>query len=238
METIQVQTNTKDGVLNVTQEVRTGSALPLKEPEKVVINGNIDSISRWLGKRVSEINQKKAHVIVSRDDLALVLTIDEDNFYKSHIQGSLKLSPEVELFEINTGKRISPFDLAEKIKMNRSCFESKEVAMKLVSDLRNFKAKVDKQIEQSKDDRANYNLKKIQAVESNLPEAFDLVIPIFKGQPPVKVTIEVSIDANSLDCSLVSPSVNDIINETRDKLIEAELDLINELAPDIAIIEV
>jgi hypothetical protein len=110
--------------------------------------------------------------------------------------------------------------------------------MKLVSDLRSFKAKVDKQIEQTKDDRANYNIKKIQAVESNLPEAFDLVIPIFKGQTSVKVTIEISIDPNTLDCTLISPVVNDIVNELRDKLIDDEIELIKVLTPDIAIIEI
>jgi len=122
--------------------------------------------------------------------------------------------------------------------MNRFFFSDKNTAMKLVSDLKNFKAKVDKEIEMSDNDRGNTRLLQSQVVDSNIPEAFDIVIPIFKGQPEQKFRVEINIDARNFECSLISPDANDLINEVKSKLIGEQVSEIRELVPELAILNV
>jgi len=76
-----------------------------------------------------------------------------------------------------------------------------------------------------------------QVVEGNQPPSFELCIPIFKGQPKVKFTVEIDIDPDSLQGTLVSPDAQDIMVETRDELMDEVIKGIAELCPDIPIIE-
>lgn len=66
--------------------------------------------------------------------------------------------------------------------------------MKLVTDLQNFKAKVDKEIEQSNNNRGDRRILINQAVEHNLPEAFTLILPIFKGTAKQTIAVEVYVN--------------------------------------------
>ena len=78
-----------------------------------------------------------------------------------------------------------------------------------------------------------------QVVNSNLPEAFTINIPIFKGVAPASVQVEVyaTIDGSEVYLQLFSPAANQIIEEMRDATIDDQIAKIRELSPDIAIIE-
>lgn len=234
-----VETAVEQAVKDQVRElvIRTGKAQKETEPVKTEIKGAIDSPFRWLEKRLPEIDQKTCYVIVDRESKVIILQVDESSEYGSLIQGSLKLSPELETFGINTGRYITHYEMAELLKMNRSLFENKQVAMNLVTDLQNFKAKVDKQIEDTDNRRGDKRFLLNQAVQSNLPEAFNLKIPIFRGQKPQTVSVEVYINASDFTCSLISAEANDIINETRDEIMDDVIDKIGKVAPDIVIIE-
>lgn len=218
--------------------VREGTALPLKEPLQVAIKGILSSPLDWLVKRIDIIDQKQAHLIVDREKLSVTLKLAETDFYQSIISGSLSLHEKFIKFGINTGKFLTPLEMSDLIKMNRSCFENIDTAMNLVSTLRGFKAKVEKQIESSDDKRGNVNDIRIQAVDSNLPKSFNLNIPIFKGMGNAIFEVEVEIRSSDLTCTLISPVANDLIDSFRDIQIDKVLEGIKEIAPDIAIIEV
>jgi hypothetical protein len=229
-------------VINASKEVTTlnilhGEALEPKEPNTIFLSGVITCVLAWLLVRVSEIKQKLCFLIVDRDNLSLSLTVDEKEFYNTTIVGKLEVTKEFLGFGINTEKTWDPFKLSDFIKMNRSFFASRDVAMQLVTDLRNFKATVNKEIEKFKDDRANYDSRLRQVVESNLPETFVINIPIFKGEPVKNLLVEISIDPISLQCSLVSPDACDYINEQSNIIIDQQLKEIKSLCPDLAIIE-
>lgn len=156
-----------------------------------------------------------------------------------HYVGELTLAHKFKEFGINDpDKRRTTFDLAEVIKMNRKYFDTKEIAMKLVTTLRTFKAKVTKQIEDSDDKRGNTSMIRVQAVESNIPESFFLTLPIFAGYPPQRIAVEISIDAQDYSCALVSPDAADFIEQYTDELIDDELKAIVGLHPDLRIFEV
>lgn len=217
--------------------IREGKAVELKEPVKVKIQGTIDAATRWLETRFDCIKEKTCHVIVNREQLTIALQCNENNHYGTLVVGSLTLSPEYKRFGINEGEYITNFEMAELIKMNRSFFENKSVAMKLVTDLQNFKAKVDKEIEQSNNNRGDRRILINQAVEHNLPEAFNLILPIFKGTIRQTIAVEVYVNPSDFSCTLVSPEANDLVEEMRDREIDAVLERIKERCPDIVIIE-
>lgn len=217
-------------------EILQGEALPRKEPRRVIVRGLINAPFEFLLKR--NPNPENTHLIVDLSEGKLELVVDEKNYYSDIITGKLELNPDFEKFEINTGLSRDTFELSDFIKMNRFFFADKNVSMKLVSDLKNFKAKVNKQIEQSNNDRGNTRFLHDQVVDSNIPEAFDLVIPIFKGQPAQKFRVEINIDARSFECTLISPDANDLINEVKEKLINEQVEKVKDLSPNLAILEV
>ena len=217
--------------------IRQGKAVELHEPERVNISGTIDAPARWVEMRADCIAPKRCHVLVDRDRMAIKLQCDENDYYGTGITGSLQLSEEYRRFGINSGEYRTHFELAELIKMNRSYFENKTTAMKLVSELQNFKAKVDKEVEQSDNNRGDRRLLVAQAVKHNLPESFTLVLPIFKGVAEQTIEVEVYVNPSDLTCTLVSPEANDIVVSSRDALMDAVIDRIRTASPEIVIIE-
>lgn len=217
--------------------IRKGDALPVREPEKVCISGTIDAPARWLERRVDTLDQKACYIVVDSEAMTITLRCDEKDYYGTQICGKLTISPEFELFGINKGEYKTHFELAELIKMNRTYFENRSVAMKLVTELQNFKAKVDKEIEQSDNNRGDRRILLHQAVQHNLPEAFKLRVPIFKGEAYEDIQVEVYVNPADLTCTLVSPEANDIIAESREDLMGEVISRIYACAPDVVIIE-
>lgn len=217
--------------------IRFGDALPLKEPKYVSIHGTIDAPARWVEKRKDDIVSADAHILVDRDRMTITLNTDENNFYSDQIVGTLTLSTEMQEFGINTGEYMSCFDMADRIKQLRTYFETQQDAMKLVTELRNFKAKIDKELELSDDKRGNQKIMRAQTVESNLPKSFKVNMPIFKGTEKRTFEVEVEINPNDLSCTLVSPDAHDIVVQERDNQMDAVLGRIGDAAPNIVIIE-
>lgn len=218
--------------------IRIGKALELKEPRIVCIDGTIDSPLRWLQKKHPIIDQQQCHILVNRESMIISLSIGEHNYYTDVIYGKLLLSEEFKKFGINQGNYITGIELSDLIRMNRSCFESKTKAMELVTIMRNFKATITTQIEASDDKKGNTAQLRRQTVEGNQPPSFELNIPIFKGKAKQNFTVEIDIDPDTLQATLVSPDAQDIIVEQRDRLIDEVLSQIETLCPDIPIVEV
>lgn len=226
--------NTEEGKETI---IRFGDALPLKEPKAVSISGTIDAPARWIEKRKDDIVSADAHILVDRDHMSITLKTDENSAYSDQIIGTLTLSSEMQEFGINTGESMSCFDMADRIKQLRSYFDTMQNAMKLVTELRNFKAKIDKELELSDDKRGNQKIMRAQTVESNLPKSFKVNMPIFKGTEKRTFEVEVEINPNDLSCTLVSPDAHDIVVQERDSQMDGVLVRIAEAAPNIVIIE-
>lgn len=217
--------------------IRFGDALPLQEPKYVSIHGTIDAPARWVEKRKDDIVSADAHVLVDRDRMTITLNTDENSAYMDQIVGTLTISTEMQEFGINTGEYMSCFDMADRIKQLRTYFETQQEAMKLVTELRSFKAKIDKELELSDDKRGNQTIMRAQTVESNLPKSFNVNMPIFKGTEKRTFEVEVEINPNDLSCTLVSPDAHDIVVQERDSQMDGVLVRIAEAAPNIVIIE-
>ena len=155
-----------DGVKEIV--IREGKALEEKEPVTVKITGTIDAPLRWLKKRVAMgcIHQDNSHILVDREQMTITFRSEEDYYYGTQITGRLELSPVFKKFGINFGKYMTNFEMAELFKMNRSYFENRAVAMNLVTQLQNFKAKVDKDIENMDNKRGDRRILVNQVVQS------------------------------------------------------------------------
>lgn len=240
----------------LTVEWREGEAVDLsamapKAPKILNIAGVLDTPLRWIEKRVntdnsglylqssetSEVPVQHCHVLVDRNKLSIKLLISEQDHYCATISGQLELHPVFIKFGINNGQYRTPNELADLIKMNRSFFQNHTIAMSLVSALKNFKATVNKEIEKSTNDRGDKRQLIDQVAKHNLPDVFNLEIPIFKGQGKSTIAVEVYVNPDDLTCSLVSPDANDKVELFRDQEIDAVLKGIEGILPGLVIIE-
>ena len=224
----------------ILREGQAAMQLDPKEPLKVSISGTIDAPFRWLEKRVELIDQKKANIIVNRDKMAMSLSINETDYYQSKVSGVLQESKEMVEFGINTDKKWEPIKLSQFFKMHRAFFKDKSENMMLVSILKNFKAKVNQDIERSKEENGSKVDNYSQVVDSNLPKSFKLNVPLFKGFACEEIEVEIyaDVDGRDVSLSLVSAGANEAIEEYKNKVIDEQLKHISLIAPDIVIIEV
>lgn len=216
--------------------IRMGEAEPIHTGRNITVSDvTIFAVFEFLSKKdIAEDMILDSVLLFSYDKLRMELKYGITHRHPYEVNGNILLNPDLEAFEINKGKKYSPIQLADFIKMNRHLFESKSVAMELVSVLKNIKASVSRAIEASKDDRGNRRALIDQVVESNIPESFNIELPVFKGQSKMIIPVEVVLDED-LECMLVSPDLKEIIAEEAERLIGAEIDKIKELHPQLRI---
>ena len=218
--------------------------LPVLEPDKVEISGNITAIFAFLEKRWNaedaQVDHCRTHILVDRDNLKMTLVVNEtDKREKKTVVGTIQLSRQYTAFGVNK-KLWESTDLGNFFRINRSYFEKKETNMSLVSLLKRFTAKVNTEVEREEKDNGSVTDVYRKVVDSNLPEAFAVKIPIFKGTQPEVFSIEIiaHVEGKHAVLELISPDAEAIVEEVRDKLIDEQIEKIKELAPDIPIIEV
>lgn len=218
--------------------------LPVLEPDKVEISGNITAIFAFLEKRWnaedSQVNHCRTHILVDRDNLQMTLVVNEtDKREKKEVIGTIQLSRQYNAFGVNK-KLWESTDLGNFFRINRTYFEKKETNMQLVTLLKRFTAKVNTEVEREEKDNGSVTDVYRKVVDSNLPDAFAVKIPIFKGTQPEVFSIEIiaHVEGKHAVLELISPDAEAIVEEVRDKLIDEQIAKIKELAPEIPIIEV
>jgi hypothetical protein len=225
--------------------VREGAAVKQLEPKppvKTNIEGVIGTPAEYLVKRIEtgQFTQERSRLVVNREKISLKLIINEDDEYQiGFITGRLEPHPNFTEFGINTGKMWSPNELGLFFKMNRAFFPDRQTNMKLVSDLMNFTATVNNVLEKGIKESGDSSNIFVQTVNSNLPKSFILKIPVFKGMPAECIEIETFAKVNGREVSfmLISPAANQVVEDIRNNMIDAQLSVIREIAPELAIIE-
>ena len=227
----------------VIREVSEVNELPVLEPEKVNINGTIGSIFSFLEKRWNcegQIDHEHTHIIVDRDNLSMTLVANEtDARNKMVVAGKLQLSRQFLAFHINDGYAWEPIELSQFIKMNRAYFADRDTNMKLVSVFKNFKAKVNTDYERDRKENGSFTDNYSQIVDSNMPDRFSVVLPIFKGTAAKTIDVETyaTIDGHDVTVQLMSPSAQQVVDETLDAIIDEQIASIKEISPEIPFIE-
>lgn len=216
--------------------------LPLKAPVDISQSGVINTPLKWLEKRVGTIDQKSANIVVNREKMEIRLTINErDSYTKSTFTGTVDLAETFENLKINDPKDSwIPSRLGQYLRLNRGIFQDPETCMILVSKLKNFTAKAKSEIQKMKDPSGSVADVYKSEVESNLPKSFVVNISVFKGTPKQRIEIEFDhfIQDSEVYLQLVSPGANEFVEQYRDMCIDDVLGKIQEIAPDITIMEV
>lgn len=199
-------------------ELRTGSALPFHELKHLLLKGSLQAPGDFLEIRRNQFPVDKTHILVNEDDGSITINSqDREEVGKITVTGNLTEHPDFKRIGINNQDMLrSPSELATWIKMNRTFFESKTIALNLVTVLRNFRATVNKILEDKKDDRANYSILREQVVNSNLPETFQITVPLFVGEKAVKFDVEIVIDPEDFSCALISPDAADLVRKAKE----------------------
>jgi hypothetical protein len=214
--------------------------LDQQAPVKIDICGVIYAPLNFLDKRVKDIDQHKAHILVNRDKLQILLVINEDDPYtRGAVLGSLEYSEIFKKLGINTNKAWNPEQLGQFLKLNRSFFSSRDAGMTVVSALKSFTAKVNQDLARETNEKGDRSFAFKQVVDSNIPESFKMKLPIFSGGSYVDIEVETyaTVDGKDVSIYLQSAGANDVIEDTKATVIEDVIAKIREVAPGIAIIE-
>lgn len=230
-----------DGANAVTiRHGQDGKVLDEIAPIKTEITGTIGAVAEYIAKRNAEFDHKQANIVVNREKVSIALTINESDAYRvGHVTGKMQYYPKFVEFGINTGKVWSPVELAMVCKMNRAFFPSLDENRKLVTTLMHFTADVNNKLDKMVQENGNRTDSFTQVVNSNLPEKFTMVIPIFKGSKAETLEVETfaQVDGREVKFMLLSPGANETLESIRDNAIDKELDEIRTIADDIVIIE-
>lgn len=211
--------------------------LPFHEETPVKLGGILENVAEWAEQRAAAIDPKGSYLMVDRDKMKIEFITDERNHFKNELTGGLSFHPIYLLFDINGCNFITAQQLGDKIKMNRFYFENKTEAMTLNTTLRNFVAKVDKEVEQKSSSNGDRRQLRAQTVQTNLPPSFHLVIPIFKGQKALKLQVEIEINPDDLTCRLVSPEAAEEAENVKNTAIDAVINRVQAVLPGIAVLE-
>jgi hypothetical protein len=228
IETI-VKEATKQGVLSL--EVRTGQLNDVLRPLQINIKGLITAPSDYVEQRSQIVS--KEHCILSADKKNLTLSLeinDLDPELYQKVVGKIELSEEIRILGINNEKIFDPKELSKVLKKMPYVFENMIDYTKTVSSLKNFKAKVQKEIEQNQDSRGNKTDMLTQAVESNLPDQINLVIPFLQGEEKRKISIEICLEVQNGDiiCYLESVELSQELESEINAVFEREIERIKE----------
>lgn len=246
MDTEKINFNLAPGMERAEIMIYEGVAPKLLEPRAAIktdIVGTIGAVAEYLGKRIDsgQFEQRDCHILVYRERVEIKLVINEsDDYRRGTVIGRLGYNPKFLEFGINLDKKWTPSDLGMFFKMNRTFFPDRQANMELVTTLMNFTATINNKIERAVAENGSRTDNFVQVVNSNLPDSFNLYMPIFKRMPSEIIQVETFAHVNGREVSfvLLSPGAQNTLEELRDKVIDSELEQIREIAPDIAIIEI
>lgn len=195
--------------------IRTGKTLDQREPNVIIIEGDIESVSEFLLKRynvASEgelkgtlpktvkgygqqfVDAEKAVVLADFDKGVIVLKLDPESFYGTVITAKLEESKELQLFNINEQVEMSREDLIKLFRFNKIHFADRQKCEDLIKALQKFSAKAYVDFAKEDDNRGNVQAMVNKKVETGIPSGFTLSIPIFRGQAPETVPVEICLD--------------------------------------------
>jgi hypothetical protein len=216
---------------------REGKALELKPPVKIVISGDIRTVSSFIEKRISPhdgdnmglqaINPDRAVVTVDKAALSILLELDPENVYGTEVTAKLEMEPELLKFKIETGEKLTQQQLIKLLKYGKRWFADQAAFEALLLAYMKLDVKVTADLKnEAPDGRGNRYNSFEKKVTSNIPEDFILNIPIFKGQDYKKFRVEIGLDSTdgSTKFWLESVELMELISIESERILKEELE--------------
>lgn len=223
--------------------LRTGDAEKIHVIPGVALDGlSIGAVREFLSKPLLDNEENRAiewtsFIVFDYAQRKISLDYNYRTEHSDKISGILEIDPELNDFGINNNKSYSALEMGQFIRFRRHYFESKDVALELEKNLKQFKATVDKKIEAADDKRGNIQVSIAQTVISNLPLDFYVKLPVFIGTEKVLIKVEIDINPMDLTCCLVSPELKEMIDLESKAIIDFEIEEIKKLHPALRIFQ-
>lgn len=224
-----VQTMVQNGISQLT--ILEGKAPEQHNNQPVEIAGNIDAPSRFIEGRKEDFKESRNHCKVSKTDGVITLVLNEQSVVDKYtIRGKIEIAKKFQELGINKDLSYTPEQLANKFKLLRSIFVSNLDHANICTLLRNIKAKVNKQIEKADDRKGNVENNFRQTVESNMPDAIKLQIPLLEGEVPTQIEVNVILEADGgqIKCSLESVEAAELIEQQFEERVNEEIEKIKD----------
>lgn len=221
----------------IEEGITTVVVLEGKAPEQyndlpVNIVGNIDAPSRFIAGREEDFETSRRHCMVSKTEGVITLILNEQSVVDKYVvKGKIEVAKKFTSLGINSDKtQYAPEELANKLKLLRSMFVSNLEHASICATLRNLKAKVNSDIEKADDRRGNVQANFKQTVESNMPDAIVLKLPLLEGEEAIEVEVNVILEAHGSDikCSLESVDAAELIEKQFEERVNQEIDKIKD----------
>lgn len=204
-------------------------------PQKLVIQGNFQSVSEFASKRMAvgedvrsaqqEITPGWSVVICNNEQMTIKLLTDPNDEFATEVTGKAEYTDVFNEFGINQNKMFNREQLVKLIRFNRRYFPNKEEHANLLAKYQAFKAHVHKDLTDESDRRGNRNFGINKTVSSDLPETFVLKIPIFKGENDVSFPVEIALEENDSGVRFWFESVelSELLADMKDVMFDREL---------------
>ena len=218
--------------------IREGKALEIFNPIPLNIKGTIDAPLRFIKNRLDlhELGVN-CNVQVDQDKGSITLYIEETSKFMGTIEGTLVVNKDITDFGINDGRYYIPEVLADFLRLRKHLFKGSEQYMSVFSALRTFEAKINQELKAIKDDSGNFEQKKKQIVEHNLPKSFRLELPLYKGMPKVEIEVECLVN-KALEVTMYSSDLIQMKEELKMTYLEDIMKQISEVAYELVIINI
>ena len=189
MENIALKIESTNGEL----VIRTGNALPLEVPKRLIISGEIESVEKFLCKRSETIKKETANITIDEPNLKIMLTVDEQSERGMVVIGKLIRNPDLDIFCINQEKILNQKELANLIRKNKYFFKDKDNSA-LLKSIENFvfnKTLTGKTID---DRRGNAEKVLSSTLNQSVELSFFLEMPIYQNLPNVIFPVQIYVD--------------------------------------------
>lgn len=234
--TLKVDGNTNEIIF------REGDALPPIAPKKIVISGDIKTVSSFIEKRkligfdgvmqngdagLQTINADRVLVTVDKEKLSILMQLDPENEYGTEVTAKLEMEPELLKFGIETGRKFTQQELIKLLKYGKRWFYDPAEQQKLLLAYMKLDVKVTADLtNDAPDGRGNRSNTFSKQVTSNIPADFIMSIPIFKGQDYKKFRVEICLDSTdgSTKFWLESVELMELIQIESENILKKELE--------------
>lgn len=158
--------------------------------------GNIGLPGIMLNHPNQYFQKDKTVVMVDRQKRTIEAWSNPGEAVNHHVKGTIELNAELAVLKINERKAFTQDDFLELLKKEgKRFFPSAAELTNLIAAVRGFAAKVNSQLENTKDPRGNVNQIYKKKVEvPGFPENITIEAPIFKADRLITFVLDISYD--------------------------------------------
>lgn len=216
--------------------IREGQAPPVIDPLKVSLSGDIRTVGIFIKGRnkvsnLQAVVPETTVVTVNKEAGTIQLSTNPNDKFGTDVSGKLEISDELKIWGINQDRKLSQKQLIKLLKFNRIYFKDQLTHQEILKAYTAFVFNTSTAGHANVDDRGNKSAAIQKRVETNIPNAFTLKIPIYKGEREIEFRVEICIDVTDAgaDFWFESVELHELQQIEKESIFKRELDICNGL---------